>query len=108
MDGKGLIAKLFDFSFSEFIAIDVVKFLYILGLVGAGLAALAVGFGGFANGFLSGLLTLVIGAPLVFALLTLVARLNAELVLVLFRIAENTQRMAEQSEAPGAGKASGF
>ena len=94
MPESGFVAKLFDFSFSEFVSITVVKYLYILGLVGAALTSIVVGLSGFANGFFAGIGTLLVLAPLTFAIMALSARVSAELVVVLFRIGESSSRIA--------------
>jgi len=95
MPEKRFIEILFDWSFSEFVTIRIIKFLYILGIVAAGIGALFVfagsasqGFGGFVGG-------LVI-APIVFCLGVLGARIWLEMLIVMFRIAENTSLLVQQ------------
>lgn len=95
-DQKGLLAALFDFSFEHFVALKFAKIVYGLLLVGWGLLWIV---------FLLGVLTgdaggaekafmLVIVFP-VGALLSLIyVRVIMELLLVQFRIAENTRQMA--------------
>ena len=97
VEKKGLLAKLFDLSFSEFVAVDVVKVLYVLSLVGAALVTLLVVIAGFGQGILAGVGSLVLLGPLIFLSLALVARLSAEVVLVLFRIAENIQLIVDEA-----------
>jgi hypothetical protein len=93
MDPKGFFASLFDFSFTEFVTLKIVKFIFILGLTGAAVASLAslvgaLGFGGFK--WYSLLL-----APLMFIGMAFLLRIWLELVMVAFRIADNTSRLVE-------------
>lgn len=95
MENKGLLGSLFDLSFSEFVTTRVIKVLFILGVIFAGIGSLAFIVSGFRGGFLKGLLFLIL-SPLVFLLWTLGNRIWCELIIVAFRIAENTSRMVEQ------------
>ncbi len=97
MDNKGTLGLLFDLSFSEFVTTRIIKVLFVLGIVFAGIGSLMILGKGFNAGFLSGLLSLVI-APLAFLLWTLMARMWCELIIVAFRIAENTSRLVEQGK----------
>jgi len=97
MDNKGTLGLLFDLSFSEFVTTRIIKVLFVLGIVFAGIGSLIILGKGFNAGFLSGLLALVI-APLAFLLWTLMARMWCELIIVAFRIAENTSRLVEQGK----------
>ncbi len=102
---RGLIATLFDRSFDVFLTTKLVRFTYVLLLVGAGVAAAGVGIAGFAQGVLSGIVGLFILAPLIFLVVAVFARIYCELVLVLFRIQAHTAATAELlrngAEAPG-------
>jgi Domain of unknown function (DUF4282) len=104
---RGLIATLFDLSFDVLLTTKLVRFTYVTLLVGAGMVAVGVGFAGFARGFLSGLVTLLIFAPLIFLVAAVFARIYCELVLVLFRIQAHTAETAEllRSGASAAGTA---
>ncbi len=104
MSDKSPISMLFDLSFSEFVTTRVIKVLFLLGVVFAALGTLAVIVGGFSAGFGRGLLVLIL-SPLLFLLYVLMARIWCEMVIVIFRIAENTSRMVGQQRAersPGA------
>jgi len=97
MEQKGLLGSLFDLSFTEFVTTRVIKALFVLaivmGTVGAfGLLISGIGKGG-GMAFLSILL-----APIAFFLYVLMARIWLEVIIVLFRIAENTGRLVEQGE----------
>lgn len=97
MENKGTIGLLFDLSFSEFVTTRVIKILFILGVVGAAIGSLMFIVAGFSDGFFKGLLFLIL-SPLVFLLWTLGARIWCELIIVAFRIAENTSRMVEKGK----------
>ncbi len=96
MDPKGFFASLFDFSFTEFVTMKIIKFIFILGLIGAAIVSLAslvgaAGFGGFK--WYSLLL-----APLMFIGIVFLLRIWLELVMVTFRIADNTKRLVEMEK----------
>lgn len=93
---KSFFELLFDFSFSEFIALKIVGVLYGIGLVLAGIAGIAVLFGSFAQGGISILIGLI-GAPLVFLLYVLLIRVALESMIAAFRTASNTARIAENT-----------
>ncbi len=95
---KGSLALIFDLSFGEFVTTRVIKVLFIIGVVFAAIGSLAFLVSGFKGGFLQGLLFLIL-TPVVFLLWTLGVRIWCELVIVAFRIAENTSRMANPSPA---------
>lgn len=96
---SGFIKRLFDLSFKEFITIKIIKVLYILAIIGAGIWALVVLFGGFAGRSFGSFLGGLVLAPVVFLLSVTFSRIWLETLIVLFRIAENTSRMAGSSTA---------
>jgi len=101
MDTKGFLGELFDFSFSKFVTFRVVKVLYGLGIAGAvifGLSVLVRGFMLLRYQALVGLVTILIGAPLAMFLTILWARIWLEIIIVIFRIAENTGQLVEQGK----------
>jgi hypothetical protein len=100
---KGFFATLFDFSFSHFVMLQVIPVVYALGVL------FAVGCGGWlcisiiGAGVASQYVTLgiaamiggpIVGLPVAFLLL-MSSRLGCELIVVLFRIAENTRKTSE-------------
>lgn len=100
MEARSALAKLFDFSFREFLTLHIVRYLYMLNVGIAALVALGTALGGVAmmgSSFFQGLLTVLV-APVVFLLMTLLARIFLEAVVATFRIAENTTRMADRGE----------
>ncbi len=87
------ISALFDLSFTRFITISVVKVIYVLGIALLGLLYLiAVLHALFSSGFFAGLVTLVVGL-LVLIVYLLMMRVYLELIVVIFRIGENTTAM---------------
>ena len=93
MEEKGFFGKLFDTSFSEFITPGIIKLLFILGIVGSGIAAIMLLLGSFKGGGLGIVVGLVV-APIAFVLYVIGARIWCELIMIMFRIAENTTLIA--------------
>ena len=90
-------ASLFDMSFSEFVTIRLIKVLYILGIAGAVLIGLSMLVAGFSNGIGSGIISLIV-TPIVVGIYILMVRIWLELIVVVFRIAENTSQMAKNQQ----------
>jgi Domain of unknown function (DUF4282) len=93
---KDFFASLFDFSFTAFITSKIIKLLYALSVVGAGLSALAFITSGFSNSVALGVVMLLIGGPLYFFLVVISARVFLEIIIVLFRMAEHIAEIAAQ------------
>lgn len=87
-----------DWSFTRFITVRLVKVLYLAGIVLLALVAMAIGFSGFRVSFIAGLGTLIT-APIFFVLALVALRVYLELVVALFRIAENTGALVKKAEA---------
>ena len=101
MDQKGFFAELFDISFSDFITTKIIKVLYVLSIVGAALAALTVIVQAFTvQGATAGIFAVII-SPIVFILAVIIARISLELTMVLFRIADNPDKVVERGGTPG-------
>ncbi len=88
---KGFFGSLFDLSFSSLVTTKIIKVLYVLALIVIGLGALALIITGFADSVTSGVLMLVIVAPLFALLYVVYTRVILEVVIVLFRILETNQ-----------------
>jgi len=96
MEQKGLVGTLFDLSFSSFITTKIIRVLYAIGIVLAGLLALGTLFSGFAgDGGGAAILLGVILAPVVFFIAVLAVRVYMEVIIVLFKIAENTSAITQ-------------
>ncbi len=111
--GKGFIGSLFDLSFSSFVTVRLVKVLYVLTLVLLVLAYVGIAIAIFAgndeqavsigadgtiqsedsggSNVLLGVLWLLILGPLMIFFYTLLYRVFFELIVVVFRIYENTR-----------------
>lgn len=95
---KGIFRSLFDFSFTTFIASRIIKILYVLSIVVMGIISIILIKNGFNFSIRVGMLALFVGAPLVFLLGIIYSRVIFEIIIVLFRIAEHTARIAEQGQ----------
>lgn len=94
---KGFLAQLFDFSFKSFITVKIIRILYLLTVIGAGLIGLVVLLYGFSfmniskgAGFF-----LILLAPGIFFLITIWARVLLELTVIFFRIEANTSELID-------------
>jgi hypothetical protein len=89
---RGFFGALFDLSFSSFITSKLIKFLYILQIIGAGLflmAGIGAGIMRIANdSVLEGLASIIV-SPIIALVILIFGRLYLELVIVMFRIAED-------------------
>ncbi len=95
---KGFIGSLFDLSFTEFVTTRIIKFLFVLAIIASAIGAVAMVIGAFSSHSVPvGILGLVL-SPVVFCLYVLLSRMWLELIIVAFRIAENTGRLVEQSK----------
>jgi len=97
MENKGFFAGLFDLSFTEFVTTRIIKVLFVLAIVISGVFAIGILISGMSRGVGPGLLALI-AAPVAFLLYVLGARIWLEVIIVLFRIAENTGKLVEQGQ----------
>src|SRR5436305_1223191 len=93
---KGLFGSLFDISFRSLITTKIIKIVYVLYMIVIGLVALGFIVSAFHASAAAGLFVLVIGAPIAFLIYLIFGRVWLEVVIVLFRIMENTQRLVDQ------------
>ncbi len=92
----GFLSALFDFSFSSFVTPKVIKVLYILIMIVAGLTAAGFIISAFAVGPTLGLITLIIIAPLFFFITIALYRITLEFFMVIFRMAEDIRTMRDR------------
>jgi hypothetical protein len=85
-----VLHTLFDFSFRRPITLKMMKFLYILSVLFAGLWTLFLVLVGFQTAPWLGIFALLIGAPLVFLLTVIFPRVFLEMILMVFRMADHT------------------
>lgn len=93
---------LFDFSFTEFVTGQLIKVLYALSIAVIALIYLGSVIAGFSQGAGTGLFILLIAGPILALFWAIVVRVVLELNMVLFRIYENTQRIASANGQPPA------
>jgi len=90
-DEKNFFAGLFDFSFSSLLTRRIVKLLYIISILGGGIAVVAFVVVGMQQSPAEGLINLVVGIVALFVGV-LVVRVLLELALVILKIAEGIDR----------------
>ena len=88
---------LFDFSFSKFVSETVVRVLYIIAILLAGLGALGMIISAFSSSFWSGVFSLIF-APILFIFWVLLARVGLEIFVVIFRIADYLREIARNTK----------
>lgn len=93
--GRGFFSALFDFSFAELVATRLVKGLYVLAVGAAGLVGVGIVLYGMSRSLWLGVLSFLVGA-FVLSLGVAVVRLWLEAAVVLMRIADQTEEIAEQ------------
>lgn len=98
-NGTGFFSKLFDMSFREYVTPHIIQFVFIAAIVLAGIAALGVFIALSMQGGIAFIGALIF-APITFLVYVLIARVSLEAVIALFRIAENTSRLADGSNRP--------
>lgn len=102
VDQKGFFAELFDISFSDFITTKIIRVLYVISIVAAVLWTLFMVVSVFTSqGVVIGIVALII-SPILFILAVICARIYWELIMVVFRIADNTDKIVERGETPQA------
>lgn len=99
-----LLRALFNFSFNQWVSPKIMKFLYGLSILSAGLIALFFIIMGFNLSMGFGIFSLFIGAPLIFLLTVIYSRVLLEMILVIFRMADHMTEiglanMEEKSES---------
>ena len=97
---RGFFGALFDISFSELITTRVIKVLFVLGIICAAVLLLTQIIGAFMYSVGIGVLVLLL-SPIVFTLYVIVARIYLEVLIVIFRIADDVKRIADK-QAVGA------
>ena len=92
--GASFFEVLFDFS--KFVSETVVKVLYVIAILLAGLGALGIILSGFSNGIGSGVFAPVF-FPIVFIFWVLLARVGMEIFVAIFRIADYLREIAQNT-----------
>jgi hypothetical protein len=94
-----LLKALFDVSFEQFVSFKIIKFIYGLSILSAGLIALLFVIAGFRVSLLFGIFVLLIGAPLIFLLIILYSRILLEMILVNSRMVDHKAKTERQPES---------
>lgn len=94
MEGKSFLSVIFDFSFSEFVTTRVVKFLLALAMIVNVIVTIGVIVGAFQNSVFGGIIALIL-SPVIYLVMMLFSRIYLELIIVIFRIAENLNKIRE-------------
>ncbi len=90
---QGFFGKLFDFSFRGFITPTIVAIIYGILIVLLGLATIGTIVMAFRAGGAAGVITLIL-SPIIFFIYLIFARVWLEVVVVLFRIAQDVGEIA--------------
>lgn len=103
MDQRGFVSSIFDLSFSHFITPRIQKFIFVVLLVVAGVAGIAVLVAalGLGSGFFGKLGGLIVGVPagaLAFLLLAMYFRVMVEILIVAFKGVQYLQEIAEATK----------
>ena len=100
--GGGFFGALFDFSFTSFVTPKIIKVLFILGVLVVSLYAigmLLIGLFSMVRGAIGSGLGMLIVAPIIFVLGICYVRVLLEVMVAIFRIAENTSQLAQHTNA---------
>ena len=92
MEEKANLGDIFDLTFTKFVTPIVVKIAFIVVMVMAGLVWLVVIVAGFSGSFWGGIGAIIFGG-LGFLMAVLLYRIMFELVMVIFAIKRNTDRL---------------
>jgi hypothetical protein len=98
MPRRGLLSLLFDLSFSEFLTTRLIKLLFVIGVIFSAIMSIVLIVAGFTSGTFEGVIALIL-SPAVFFIYVLFTRIWCEMIIVVFRIAENTSRLVDQNKA---------
>jgi hypothetical protein len=100
-ESTGFVSALLDFSFTQFISVKLVKVLYFVAIILAAIFIVVGIFVAFSNGISYGIGAIIL-APVLFAIDVIIVRVIFEFVVVIFRIAQFTHQIAENTAAEAA------
>jgi hypothetical protein len=93
MNSGGLMSIL-DLSFSKFITVSIIRFVYALLLIAVAIGYVLLVIAGFSQGVLAGVGVMVVG--LIGAVIEMIfIRMWLELIVVIFKIGENVSKIAQ-------------
>lgn len=99
LENRGIVASLFDLDFTTFITLRFLKIIYVIVLIAIAAVSLVLFLALASQGVGRAVLGLVV-VPVAALLYLVLARVYLELIALLFRIAENTTRIAEVLAGP--------
>ncbi|MFC1582004.1 DUF4282 domain-containing protein [Planctomycetota bacterium] len=89
---RGFVTALMDLSFTEFITTRIIKLLYVLEVIACFLFSVGIIVSGIRGDFVAAVVSIIL-APIIFVVGVICARVGLEVVIVMFRIAENTSEV---------------
>jgi hypothetical protein len=92
---KGFLGALFDFSFSHYVTPTIIRIIFGIVIVVSAILALLVAIAAFDVNIVLGFLVLIIFGPLIFLVYVILYRVFLEVVMAVFKIAENTTKLVE-------------
>jgi Domain of unknown function (DUF4282) len=93
------LRRLFDFSFGQLISLKMIRFLYALSILSAGIIALSVVILGLKISMGFGMIAFFIGAPLIFLLSVVSCRIFLEMALLVFHLSDPLDKMEEKQKS---------
>lgn len=98
LTSRGFVASLFDFGFTSFVTTKVIKFVYVIFMILLGFGALGIAVVLFTISPILGIFGLIIIAPLYFFFYLALWRIFFELIIVVFRIAEDVRTIRNRAQ----------
>lgn len=103
MDAQpGLLSGLTDLSFEKFVTPKIIKLIYVVVLIFSAITYLGYTIFAFQVTPALGVLVLIVIGPLAFLLTAILWRMTLELAIAIFKIAENTSRVAQPASTSAA------
>lgn len=99
LESKGFIRSLYDFSFSSFITLRVIRVLYVLITVVYSLAALFAFVGLLIRHTPGDIALAIIGVPIGYFIYLIVARISLEILMVIFDMGKDVRTIREEGQA---------
>jgi uncharacterized membrane protein len=91
----GFVASLLDRSFSQFITPKLIRILFVLGIIASVIYPIIFIVSSFRSSVAAGILMLIL-SPLFFLLMVIILRVYLELIMIMFRIEENTRSLRKE------------
>ena len=94
-EAKSFLDSILDLSFSKFVTTKIIKIIYLIFVILSCISGMAVIVAGLFNGIGAGVLALIV-APLMVAFEIMVCRVFLEIVMVIFKIAQDVDKIADR------------